>query len=142
MLSPISTGGDGGRNTILVVDDHLLIRRLFALILEHEGHLVLLATNGREAVELWAQQSLDLILMDLQMPIMDGIAAAEQIRSRERLTGARVPIMALTANDNWLARDRCRNAGFDHFEVKPIAPARLANLVKELAPLVRAPLRP
>ncbi len=84
------------------------------------GHQIELATNGLEAVEQWRQSEFDLILMDVQMPVMTGLQATMQIR-REEATGAHVPIVAMTASAMSEERDRCLAAGMDDFISKPVS---------------------
>jgi len=105
-------------------------------MLDMLGHQVSLACNGREAVELWERGGFDLVLMDCQMPQMDGFAAATEIRLRE-LAGAarRTPIVALTANAMQGDRERCLVAGMDDYLTKPFTQKQLANMVRRwLAP--------
>ena len=84
------------------------------------GHQIELATNGLEAVEQWRQSDFDLILMDVQMPVMTGLQATMQIR-REEAIGAHVPIVAMTASAMSEERDRCLAAGMDDFISKPVS---------------------
>jgi two-component system sensor histidine kinase/response regulator len=84
------------------------------------GHRITLATNGLEAVEQWRQSEFDLILMDVQMPEMNGLLATRQIR-REEALGIHVPIVAMTASAMSEDRDRCLAAGMDDFISKPVS---------------------
>ncbi|MGH9652822.1 MAG: response regulator, partial [Bryobacteraceae bacterium] len=89
-------------------------------LLEKEGHTAIVAWNGREAFELFRKQTFDLVLMDVQMPELDGFQAAEAIRGYEETTGTRVPIVALTAHAIVGDRERCLAAGMDGYLAKPI----------------------
>ena len=122
---PAGTAGrSGGPLRILVAEDHDTNRRLAALMLEKLGHRADFAGNGLEAVEAWERFRYDAILMDCQMPEMDGFEAARQIRSREAAAGSeprpRVRIIALTANAVTGDRERCLAAGMDDYVSKPM----------------------
>jgi signal transduction histidine kinase len=114
--------GLAGKNRyrILVVEDDATIRKLLELVLVDRGYVVEMAKNGAEALERWNQEDTDLILMDVQMPVMDGLAATAEIRRKEEGTGARIPIVSLTAHA--LAEDsaRCLAAGADAYLTKPL----------------------
>jgi len=117
---------------VLLVEDHPVNRMLALEILTGEGLQVDTATNGSEAVEARFRASYDVILMDCQMPVMDGYAAAQTIRERERLVGdgIRVPIVALTANAIDGDRDKCLAAGMDDYLSKPFTPTSLISMVR------------
>jgi len=127
--------GTGGRAlSILVAEDNSVNQRLTALLLEKRGHTVVLARNGREAADAWERQEFDLILMDVQMPGMDGYQATARIRGIEReLGGRRTPIIALTAHAMKGDREQCLAAGMDHYLSKPINPAELDEVLRWLA---------
>ena len=105
---------------ILLAEDNPVNQRLAVKLLEREGHHVVVASNGKEAFELWQRQPFDLILMDLQMPVMDGVEASASIRRAERASGRHVPIIALTAHAMQGDRERCLDAGMDDYLPKPI----------------------
>ncbi len=89
-------------------------------LLESHGHKVVVVANGREAVATLRSQPFDLVLMDVQMPEMDGLEATEAIRARERQTGGHIPIIAMTAHAAAGDRERCLDAGMDAYTSKPI----------------------
>jgi PAS domain S-box-containing protein len=104
---------------VLVVEDHAVNRLLATRLLKKFGCEVAIAENGLIACELTAQESVDLVLMDCQMPEMDGFEATRTIRSRELETGRHLPIVALTANAMSEDRERCLDAGMDDYITKP-----------------------
>ena len=121
--------GDGQRAklSILLADDNAVNRRLAAALLERSGHTVTLCENGREAVDLSAGQTYDLVLMDVQMPEMDGIEATQAIRAREIGSDAHTPILAMTALSGGEDLERCLKAGMDGSVSKPIRPEELVG---------------
>ena len=108
-----------GSLNVLVADDHPVNRKFMQALLEQLGHRVVLATQGAEAVAVVGQQACDLVLMDLHMPVMDGLAAARAIRASP-LPQSRVLIVALTADAFAESRERVRQAGMDDFLAKPV----------------------
>ncbi|MFA6500068.1 MAG: response regulator, partial [Desulfurivibrionaceae bacterium] len=106
--------------TILVAEDNLVNQRLAVRMLEKKGHTVRIANNGKEAVAAFEREHLDLILMDIQMPEMDGFAATNLIRSLEKNSGGHLPIIALTAHAMQGYKEQCLAAGMDDYCVKPI----------------------
>ena len=109
---------------LLVVDDNKINQRLATVLLETEGHRIDVASNGREAVEAAMRQSYDAILMDVQMPVMDGVQATRRIRALPP-PQCDVPIIAVTADALAGADERYRAAGMDAYVSKPLDPARL-----------------
>jgi CheY-like chemotaxis protein len=95
-------------------------QRLAKALLEKWGHTVTIAENGRLAVDRSQAEQFDLILMDVQMPELDGLEAAQQIRRREATTGGHVPIIAMTARAMTGDRERCLAAGMDGYVAKPV----------------------
>jgi len=118
------------KSRILLAEDNLVNQRLVQRILEKEGHQVVVVGNGREAVDLWSKQSFDLILMDVQMPQMDGLEATRAIRESEKPTNAHTPIVALTAHAMKGDQDRCLETGMDAYLSKPIHAGDLLNAVE------------
>ncbi|MGC2467832.1 MAG: response regulator [Candidatus Acidiferrum sp.] len=114
---------------ILVAEDNAVNQRLVVRLLEKRGHRVVLAVDGRQAVEALNQESFDLVLMDVQMPEMDGLEATTIIREKEKQTGKRQPIVALTAHAMTGDRDRCLTAGMDGYLTKPIRSQELDRIL-------------
>lgn len=111
---------------VLLAEDSLFNQKLAITLLERQGHTVTVANNGREAVELHAQGQFDAILMDVQMPELDGLEASRQIRIREQENGLpRIPIIAMTAHAIKGDRENCLNSGMDGYVSKPIDPSVL-----------------
>ena len=107
---------------VLVAEDNSVNQTLARRLLEKRGHIVVIAENGRAALDAMEHDAFDLILMDVQMPVLGGLEAAASIRERERVSGcaARIPIIALTANAMAGDRERCIEAGMDEYLTKPI----------------------
>jgi len=122
---------------ILLAEDNAVNRVLAQKLLQKQGHIVTSVNNGREALQLWEQNQsdqFDVILMDVQMPEMDGLQAATLIRERERVTGTHIPIIAVTAHAMKGDRERCLAAGMDGYIAKPINPAELAATIRAAFP--------
>lgn len=127
---------------VLVVEDNAFNQRLLVAFLEEAGHTPVLAANGREALAALERQGFDLILMDVQMPDMNGFQATAAIRTREDSGGSRTPILAITAHADQEDRERCLAAGMDGYIAKPIRYEELIALVerwgfRELEPAAR-----
>lgn len=118
---------------ILVVEDNLFNQRLVAAFLEEGGHTPILAANGREALATLEGESFDLVLMDIEMPDMDGFQATAAIRAREASTGFHLPILAMTAHATREDRDRCLAAGMDGYIAKPMRYEELIELAERVA---------
>lgn len=112
---------------ILLAEDSRTSQQLAMLILEDEGHSVEVADNGLVAVEKFASSSFDLILMDVQMPEMDGLEATTRIREHEQSTDSRTLIIAMTADESPGDRDRCLESGMDDYISKPLDMNELAE---------------
>lgn len=120
--------------SILVAEDTAFNQKFILRLLERWGHRVRLAADGREAVALFRRESFDAILMDVQMPEMDGLEATRAIRRLESGEGGRVPIIAMTAHAIEGDRERCLDAGMDGYVPKPIDPDLLMRVLRELVP--------
>ncbi len=132
---------------VLVAEDHPVNRNYMAALLEGMGHRMHFTANGQEAVEAAAAQPFDLILMDLYMPVLDGIGATHAIRALADLRRSTVPIVALTADDFPDTKDRCLVAGMNDFLTKPVSAPVLATCLRRLfgassAKDLRAPTGP
>ena len=114
---------------ILLVEDNAVNQKLAAKFLEKHGHQVILAQNGREAMAHLEHSSFNLVLMDLQMPEMDGITATTAIRKGEEKTGQHIPIIAMTAYAMKGDSERCLKAGMDGYIAKPISSVRLFQTI-------------
>jgi two-component system, sensor histidine kinase len=119
---------------VLVVEDNAVNREVARRFLERLGQRVTMAVDGAQGVEMAAGGRYDLILMDMQMPVMDGIAATVAIRSGEAETGRHVPIVAMTANASDADRTLCLEAGMDAFVAKPVTLAALGAILRNAAP--------
>jgi signal transduction histidine kinase/ActR/RegA family two-component response regulator len=123
---------------VLLAEDNIVNQRVATRFLERLGHAVTVANDGREAVEWWLRERFDLVLMDVQMPEMDGFEAVAAIRDVERETGMRTPIIALTAHAMSGDRERCLAAGMDGYLTKPIKLAHLVAAIDEALPPIAA----
>ena len=115
---------------VLRAEDNLVNQKLAAAILKNAGHTVIMANNGRDAVEKFQQNSIDLILMDIQMPDTDGIQATLELRQLESARSVRVPIIALTAHASADDRKLCLESGMDEYIAKPLLADELINSVR------------
>jgi len=121
---------------VLLAEDNAINQFVAAQMLKVEGHTVVVAGDGREALEALARQSFDVVLMDVQMPEMDGFEATAALRAGEEGTGRHTPVIALTAHAMKGDRERCLEAGMDGYIPKPIQPAELR---REIAALLCGP---
>jgi signal transduction histidine kinase/CheY-like chemotaxis protein/ligand-binding sensor domain-containing protein len=117
---------------ILVAEDNPVNQKLAARLLEKNGHQVTVAQNGREALDHFEKAAFDLVLMDVQMPEMDGLTATKAIRERERQLGTHVAIIAMTAHAMTEDRDRCLEAGMDEYLSKPVSAIQLYQTIAEV----------
>lgn len=122
-----------GRLHVLLAEDNPVNQKLGVRLLEKAGHTVTLAVNGREAADRAAETDFDIVLMDLQMPEMDGFEAAALIRERDAKTGGHTPIVALTAHALPEHELSCRQAGMDGYLTKPLNPKKLYEELAALA---------
>jgi len=122
----------GTRLKILLAEDNAVNQQLAVRLLEKRGHRVVVAGNGMEALAALAEQTFDLILMDVQMPELDGFSATAAIRARERATGGHIPIIAITAQSMKGDRERCLEAGMDGYISKPILIKEVLEAIESL----------
>jgi CheY-like chemotaxis protein len=116
--------------TILVVDDYVSNHRLMDFVLRQNGYKVLVATNGLQALDQLTRTSVDLVLTDLAMPKMDGLALLEHLRADARY--ADLPVVVITASVNDRDARRARSAGVTEFLTKPIESDHLVRIVQRL----------
>jgi two-component system, sensor histidine kinase and response regulator len=114
---------------VLVAEDNLVNQMLVVTLLMKAGHEVGLVSNGAEALAIWRQQSFDVILMDMQMPEMDGFEAVSHIRMEEKYSGKRIPIVAMTAHALVGDRQRCLDGGMDGYISKPLDSVKLLDAI-------------
>ncbi len=117
---------------ILLAEDSLVNQKLAVALLEGEGHVVSVASNGREALAKIESGRFDLILMDVQMPEMDGFEATASIRAKEKHKGTHIPIIAMTAHALKGDRERCLETGMDAYVAKPIRADELFDTIEAL----------
>jgi two-component system, sensor histidine kinase and response regulator len=115
---------------VLLVEDNLVNQRLAVRLLEKRGHRVAVAGTGREALLALEKDSYDLVLMDVQMPEMDGLEATAAIRQKEKGTGLHQAVVALTAHAMKGDREKCLAVGMDGYLTKPIRPQELDQLLQ------------
>ena len=118
-----------GTLRVLLAEDNAVNQVLARRLLEKRGHSVSIANNGQEALDALARESFDLVLMDIQMPGMDGIEATARIRERESFDSFRLPIVAMTAHAMKGDEERCLAAGMDAYVSKPVQPAKLFEAI-------------
>ena len=118
---------------ILLADDNQINQKVAVRMLERQGHTVVVVDDGTEALQILKRQSFDVILMDVQMPIMGGFEATARIRSIEKATGTHLPIIAMTAHAMKGDRERCLGAGMDGYLSKPIKANDLAAALRMVA---------
>jgi signal transduction histidine kinase/CheY-like chemotaxis protein/HPt (histidine-containing phosphotransfer) domain-containing protein len=124
--------------SILLAEDNEINQRVATHLLEEKGHTLTIARNGQEAVDANREGRFDVILMDVQMPVMNGFEATAEIRREERTTGRRTPVIAMTARALSDDRDACLEAGMDGFLAKPF---RTLDLFAEINRVVSTPMR-
>lgn len=111
--------------SVLLVEDHEINRKLAAIMLERMGYRLSLANDGQQALALLAQQRFDVVLMDVMMPVMDGLAALRHLREQESLYGSRTPVLMVTAHAMTGDKERFMAAGADGYVSKPMSQAAL-----------------
>ncbi len=130
LVTPVPRTRPASKLRVLLAEDNAVNQLVAVRLLEKHGHEVTLARNGREAVECVARHELDLVLMDLEMPELDGIEATRLIRQSESARQSRLPIIAMTAHAMKQDEMRCLSAGMDAFVSKPINPERLLHTIQ------------
>jgi PAS domain S-box-containing protein len=132
--APARTPGPlaGRRLNLLLAEDNAVNQRLAVAVLEKRGHRVVVAGNGREALEAMDRERFDAVLMDVQMPEMDGFEATAAIRTLEAATGRHTPVIAMTAHAMKGDREHCLEAGMDGYVSKPLRPELLFATLDEL----------
>jgi two-component system sensor histidine kinase/response regulator len=135
----IRTPEAGGRPLrILLAEDNPVNRKLAVRLLEKRGYSVCVANDGREALALLDRERVDLVLMDMQMPNLDGFQAAAAIRASHDENVRRLPIIAMTAHAMKGDRERCLSAGMDGYVAKPVQAGELFDTIQSLTALSRA----
>lgn len=119
-------------NQILVVDDDQLMHRLFQHHLERAGYQMLSAMNGREAIEIASRENPGLIVMDVMLPEVDGLAALRELKKADATKD--IPVIVITANGHFMARKESENSGAAIFLTKPFSPTQLLNEIRRLCP--------
>lgn len=138
--SPASIDTPLQRLRILLAEDNIVNQRVAVSILERRGHAVKTVNNGKAALDALACERFDLVLMDVQMPEMDGLEATAAIRRKEQETGGHIPIIAMTAHAMKGDRERCLDAGMDDYLSKPVEPKELRSIVERWGSLPPSPL--
>jgi two-component system, sensor histidine kinase len=118
---------------ILVVEDNPINQRVVSRLLEKHSHQVTVASNGRDALEALIETEFDIVLMDVQMPVMTGLEATEALREMERGSGRRIPVIAMTAHAMKGDRELCLASGMDGYISKPIQPKDLLAAIEKFA---------
>jgi signal transduction histidine kinase/CheY-like chemotaxis protein len=130
------------RLRVLLAEDNAVNQKIACRFLEKEGHHVTLACHGRQALAAIERENFDVVLMDVQMPEMDGFEATAAIRAQERDSGKHLPIIAMTAHAMAGDRERCLAAGMDNYIAKPISACELVELLEEFSGAAREEASP
>ncbi|MBN1270706.1 MAG: response regulator [Candidatus Aminicenantes bacterium] len=117
---------------LLLAEDNIINQKMAARLLEKEGHSVYVAGNGSEVLSALKNNRFDAILMDIQMPLMDGLETTAAIRKKEKKTGKHIPIIGMTAHAMKSDRERCLESGMDEYISKPIDPKKLLKTIYEI----------
>jgi CheY-like chemotaxis protein/HPt (histidine-containing phosphotransfer) domain-containing protein len=124
---------------ILVAEDNVVNQKLVSRLLEKRGHHVMVVDNGHDALTILEAQPFDVVLMDVQMPEMDGFEATAAIRAREQGPGQRLPVIAMTAHALQGDREKCLEAGMDGYIAKPIQAQQLFDAIESAVPSLAPP---
>jgi two-component system sensor histidine kinase/response regulator len=127
---------------ILLAEDNTVNQMVATRILEKQGYAVTVGGDGQAALATLAQESFDLVLMDVQMPVIDGLEVTATIRAQEKTPGTHVPIIAMTAHAMHGDRERCLAAGMDGYVTKPIQASDLSAAIASLLPMAPQPAPP
>jgi signal transduction histidine kinase/CheY-like chemotaxis protein len=137
---PQQPRNDGRKLRILLAEDNQVNQKVATALLAKQGHSVVVANDGREALSALAREGFDLVLMDVQMPGMGGFEATAAIREQEKNTGAHLPIIAMTAHAMKGDREKCLEAGMDGYVSKPINSAALLEAIDAAVPALAEPV--
>jgi signal transduction histidine kinase/DNA-binding response OmpR family regulator len=118
---------------VLVAEDNPVNQKTVVGMLKKMGHSSRVASNGQEVLSMLSQEAFDLVLMDVQMPVMDGVTTARKIRESEKESGTRIPIIAMTAHATWDYQERCVEAGMDGYLPKPANSQQLASAIARVS---------
>ena len=129
---PLPAAADAARRRLLVAEDNPILQDLLKRILQQGGIESDFVSNGEDVVKDWEEGRYDMILMDVQMPVMDGFEATRAIRAREKTRGGHIPIVALTAHAFAADRQKCLDAGMDAYVAKPIHIKDIFAVIKDL----------
>ncbi len=138
-VSPLTEPGADRPLHILLAEDNRVNQRVALHTLEKQGHAVVVVGDGQAVLTALAQAPFDLVLMDIQMPVLDGLAATAAIRAQEQTQGTHIPIIAMTAHAMRGDRERCLAAGMDGYVTKPLKAADLAAAIAQLRSAVASP---
>jgi CheY-like chemotaxis protein len=120
------------RSRVLFAEDNIVNQTLAVRLLEKRGYSVIVVGDGRAAVEAFEKDQFDVVLMDIQMPGMDGFEPTAAIRAKEKLTGGHIPIVAMTAHALKGDQERCLSAGMDGYVSKPIRTSELFSTIERV----------
>ncbi len=139
----VANSSEGGASPtplrVLLAEDNIVNQRLARRLLEKRGHIVTIAGNGIEALRLLQEHRFDVILMDVQMPEMDGFEATAALREKEQRTGEHMPVIAMTAHAMTGDKERCLRAGMDGYVPKPIKPETLFAAIEQACTVALSP---
>jgi PAS domain S-box-containing protein len=124
---------------ILLAEDNVVNQRLASRLLEKQGHMVIVASDGAKALEALERECFDVVLMDVQMPVMDGVEATAAIREKEKATGKHIPIVAMTAHAMAGDRQRFLEGGMDGYISKPVHSQELFEAIENVLEPAAAP---
>lgn len=131
--NPPDVATDAPALHVLVVEDNHVNQQLMIALLNRRRHQAEIAQNGQEALDILEHRTFDIILMDVQMPVMDGLEATCRIREIEKQTGGHVPIIAMTANTSPQDRQMCLQAGMDDHIAKPVEISKLFAALQRIS---------